>query len=804
MKHIYPILTQIFSLALMSLAFACTATPEPEEVLVKSLTLSPTSLELTEGEQAPFEATVLPENAADKSIVWTSSRESVATVTSDGIVEALSVGTAYITATNKASGKSARCEVKVASKVIHVTGIALDKTSLSMTEGEEQKLTVTITPENATDKSVVWKSGNEAVATVSDGVVRALRAGTATIQATTVDGSKTTNCNVSVDVAMGTVTLTASHITCRGADLAGKANLPQTAGTDLVFGILYSTSSGVLFGKAENLEATVFDSEYNFSCTTPVLEPETTYYYRSYISQKGEIMYGEVKSFTTLPVSSMIQTGEATDIHPKTAILSASLDLTDCNYSVVEYGFEMKQNDSEYEMYKANNLLGENYSRLFDALKSHVEYIYRAYVSLDGRTYYGEECSFTTTSVTASITAEATDIKCKTATITGKLTIESVGSFSMSAILYYSTMETSVAGLKSNGIPKTLTLDSDGAYSVDLTSLIANTKYYYAVLSSVDDIPQQSEVKDFTTNAIVASITAETFGTSCNTATIIGKLLVASEGTFHKLATLYYSTTATTVEQLKTIATKERLYLQSDGSFSASLISLASDTKYYYVVLSSVDDAKQQTEVKTFTTSEPVFCGNAVDLGLSVKWADCNIGASCPEDYGEYYAWGETEPKSSYRWETYKWCECSENNMMLTKYCVNSEIGVADNRRILELTDDVAHVRLGGNWRMPTYDDWDNLLNGCSWTWTRNFHGTGISGYIITSRRSGYTDKSIFLPAAGYLSGEVQCGPGGYYWAASLDSNNSDKAHFFLFDSSFRDRGTYLRDYGMSVRPVSD
>lgn len=113
MKYIYHCLTSVIFLILSFLAFSCTITPEPEEILVKSVTLSQTSLELTEGEQAPLEATVLPENAADKSIVWTSSRESVATVTPDGIVDAISAGTAYIIATNKESGKSTRCEVSV-------------------------------------------------------------------------------------------------------------------------------------------------------------------------------------------------------------------------------------------------------------------------------------------------------------------------------------------------------------------------------------------------------------------------------------------------------------------------------------------------------------------------------------------------------------------------------------------------------------------------------------------------------------------------------------------------------------------
>lgn len=910
MKNIHSSLSTVLSLIITAFAFSCTITPEPEEVLVKSLKLSHTSLELTEGKQAPLEATVLPENATDKTIAWTSSKESVATVTSEGVVEAMSVGTAYITATNKASGKSARCEVKVASKVIHVTGIALDKTSLSMTEGEEQKLTVTITPENATDKSVVWKSGNEAVATVSEGVVKALRAGTATIQATTVDGNITANCNVSVDVAMGAVTLAASHITCRGADLAGKANLPQTAGTDLVFGILYSTSSGVLFGKSENLEATVFDSEYNFSCPTPVLEPETTYYYRSYISQKGEIMYGEVKSFTTLPVSSLIQTGEVAGIHPKEASLSATLDLTDCRYDAADYGFELAKKGEAFKKYYADNLLDKKYSRLFNNLIRDTEYTYRAYVKLDDRIYYGEESGFTTTSIVASITADATDVSYRTATIFGRLNVESDGSFRKSAALYYSTTASTIEQLKSKGTKISLILESDGSFSSKLTSLSSNTKYYFVVLSSVDDINQQTEVKVFTTQAIVSGITAEATDVKCKSAKISGKLTVESEGSFRKSATVYYSSTATTVSQLKSKGSRKAISLNDDGSYSVSLVSLASNSKYYYAVLSTVDDTDQHTEVKEFTTntiivsvisessylsyytalisgrldideSEGPFKKSAtlyysptettveqlkskgtkktldltssftftiystrledlisdkkyyfvvvasvddveyyslssfetksapegsVDLGLSVFWAECNIGADQPHEYGDYFAWGETKPKDVYSWETYKWCRVSGDVTTLTKYCTNSEYGTVDNRWKLELTDDVAHVKLGGNWRMPTIAELHELQNtdNCSWTWADNFNGTGVNGYVVRSKKTGYTDRFIFLPASGNRSWNklYSKGESGSFWSSSLYPDN--KKAIDIYFPTYVKISNFDRYKGLPVRPVTE
>ena len=139
----------------------------PEEIQVSSISLSKSTLELTVGDQASLDATISPDNAANKKLRWSSSKESVATVTPDEIVEAVSVGTAFITATSEDSGVNAKCEISVKEKVISVTGIALNKTSLSLSEGEEFTLEATITPDNATNKEIKWASDNEAVVTVS-------------------------------------------------------------------------------------------------------------------------------------------------------------------------------------------------------------------------------------------------------------------------------------------------------------------------------------------------------------------------------------------------------------------------------------------------------------------------------------------------------------------------------------------------------------------------------------------------------------------------------------------------------------
>ena len=184
-----------------------------------------------------------------------------------------------------------------------------------------------------------------------------------------------------------------------------------------------------------------------------------------------------------------------------------------------------------------------------------------------------------------------------------------------------------------------------------------------------------------------------------------------------------------------------------------------------------------------------------VDLGLSVKWATCNVGANKPEDYGDYFAWGETEPKRTYKWRTYKWCRGSRESQ--TKYCTSSSFGTVDNKTVLEAADDAACVNWGGNWRMPTKAEQDELREKCTWTWTTQ---NGVKGYKVTSMSNG---KSIFLPAAGYRNGSslYDAGSYGYCWSSSLDTGSPYNAWdvYIYLDSVYRDLSRY---YGFSVRPV--
>ncbi len=186
---------------------------------------------------------------------------------------------------------------------------------------------------------------------------------------------------------------------------------------------------------------------------------------------------------------------------------------------------------------------------------------------------------------------------------------------------------------------------------------------------------------------------------------------------------------------------------------------------------------------------------NWIDLGLSVKWATCNVGATVPEEYGGYYAWGEIEEKSFYGWSTYKWCNGSKES--ITKYCTDSSFGIVDNKTVL--IDDVAHVKWGGTWRMPTIEEQKELLNNCTWTWTTQ---NGVKGYKVTSKTNG---NSIFLPAAGYRYGTEVYGRGsdGYYWSSSLYSDDCSHAcRLYFFYSGYYDWGYNYRYNGRSVRPV--
>ncbi len=192
-----------------------------------------------------------------------------------------------------------------------------------------------------------------------------------------------------------------------------------------------------------------------------------------------------------------------------------------------------------------------------------------------------------------------------------------------------------------------------------------------------------------------------------------------------------------------------------------------------------------------------------VDLGNGLKWATCNMGATNPEDYGYYFPWGMTYA-SSYDWATYAMCNGS--NTTLTEYNTKSEYGTVDNKTVLELAADTARGNWGGTWRMPTKAEIDWLVNTSYCTWEKTTLNE-VNGYRVTSKLTGYTDKSIFLPAAGINNGGslVDGGTIGYYWSSSLNTDYPDKAHYLHLPESLEVEAASIdRCYGLPIRPVSE
>ena len=213
-----------------------------------------------------------------------------------------------------------------------------------------------------------------------------------------------------------------------------------------------------------------------------------------------------------------------------------------------------------------------------------------------------------------------------------------------------------------------------------------------------------------------------------------------------------------------------------------------------------VDDVIAELQETIDHLSEVVRLGghDFVDLGLpsGTLWATCNVGATNPEDYGDYFAWGETTTKETYNWSTYRYCNGS--NRTMTKYCSNSSYGYngfTDTLTTLEASDDAATANWGSAWRMPTKEEFEELNNNCTITWTTL---NGVNGHLLT----GTNGNSIFLPAAGgrHDNSIDNAGSHGDYWSSSLHGG-PDGWDFDLQPDNYSISWDF-RFYGRSIRPI--
>ena len=240
----------------------------------------------------------------------------------------------------------------------------------------------------------------------------------------------------------------------------------------------------------------------------------------------------------------------------------------------------------------------------------------------------------------------------------------------------------------------------------------------------------------------------------------------------------------------------------SSGKNMLAILYIADDQTIYFITKNrSSNCIPIETAIRIYNAYSDTKGYEYVEMGDGLKWAVMNVGASRPEEYGNYYAWGEISPKSDYDWSTYKYGISSSS---LTKYVTSSNYGVVDERTSLEENDDVASVIWGGSWRIPSDADWIWLILNCTWKWTTSYNGTEVSGYIITSNVSGYIGNSFFLPASGTRRRTSISGINdeGGYWSSSL--SHSQLAYFLALSSSHVIKSSLSRVCGLSVRPVSE
>lgn len=191
-----------------------------------------------------------------------------------------------------------------------------------------------------------------------------------------------------------------------------------------------------------------------------------------------------------------------------------------------------------------------------------------------------------------------------------------------------------------------------------------------------------------------------------------------------------------------------------------------------------------------------------VDLGLpnGTLWATCNVGAETPEDFGDYFAWGETTPKSIYSWKEYKYGDFVNNRYEFTKYCPDKFYGLngfVDSLIVLELSDDAARANWGADWHTPTGEEWEELFQNTTFIWTEQ---NAVKGWLFT----GVTGNSIFLPASGYWwDSSFNPNGGSIYWSSTLNTTFPNRAWSFYFNSdNFHLCGSNERNNGHVVRAV--
>ena len=418
-------------------------------------------------------------------------------------------------------------------------------------------------------------------------------------------------------------------------------------------------------------------------------------------------------------------------------------------------------------------------------------YYVRAYAAnANGVAGYGKEVSFTTLDKllpTVTTATEVTDITVGSATCGGEVTSDGDGKISARGVCW-STMPNPT--IEDN---KTTDGSGVGIFTSNLSNLEHNTTYYVRAYATNEVGTAYGEEVSFTTmEKLLPTVTTATEVTDIT----VGSATCGGEVTFDGNVSVTARGICWSTMPNPTIEDNKTTDGSGVGIFTLNLSNLEHNTTYYVRACATNEVGTAYGEEVSFTTlaaySPATGTSNGygyVDLGLSVKWATCNVGASKPEEYGDYFAWGETSTK-----KTYDYDNCPTNGLSISE--LQSQ-GYIDSEVNLTSQYDAATANWGGDWRMPTDDELTELRK-CTWTWiTQN----GVNGYNV----EGPNGNSIFLPAAGYRGGWSLnlAGSYGYYWRSTPSKGSG---YFYACHLYFSSDGHRTHDdcryLGLSVRPV--
>ncbi|MBR3915294.1 MAG: carboxypeptidase regulatory-like domain-containing protein, partial [Bacteroidales bacterium] len=539
-----------------------------------------------------------------------------------------------------------------------------------------------------------------------------------------VSGDNSVELIVKAYKSINIITLEPSDITTNSAILKGSINIENKSFAERGF-ILY-------IDEATSTKYVVSGNDMGeYSHQVMNLGDGQTYRYEAYMICNDETIYGGEITFTTEqipdPESPIVTTADVTDITQTTAVSGGNVT-DDGGASVTARGvcWSTSQNPTISDNHTSDGNGTGSFTSNLTNLTANTTYYVRAYATNENGTSYGEQKSFTTLQnieLPTVTTADVTDITQNTAVSGGNVTDDGGAAVTARGVCWSKDPNPTIDNsFISNG-------NGTGSFTIEISGLTSATTYYVRAYATNSEGTSYGEQKTFTTlqyiqlptvtTTIVTNVTSTT-ATSGGNVTDDGGATVTARG-------VCWSTSPDpTIDDNKTSDGN------GTGAFTSQLTNLTHSTTYYIRAYATNSEGTSYGDQKYFSTlSDGMINGHQyVDLGLSsgLKWATCNVGADSPEDYGNYYAWGETETKAEY----------TEDNSDTFGQQLNDISGNAQY--------DAATSNWGGSWRMPTRDEIKELMYNCSWTpETQN----GVDGFKVTGNNGNY----IFIPASGYRDG---------------------------------------------------